>query len=137
MRIFKWAAIPLGLAIYAAERGLDVSGYENLTVAYGLWLLAGLLALIGASSWVWAWLSGHKKKSGRQPTQSATAQDGSQAFNISAGRDVFTGNISGSQPAPTNEPQPSLEIQIRGVRLIGIDENITLQPYFPEHYGDV
>ena len=104
MRVFKWGAIPLALAIYAAERGLDVSGYENLTVAYVLWSLAGLLALIGVLAWVWTWAKG-RPVSARQPTQSAVAHDSSQAVNISAGGNVEIGDIGTSRPNAIRLPK--------------------------------
>ena len=49
----RWGLIILAIAVYAAERGLDVSGIEYFPLSIGLWSLAGGLALVGLGMFVW------------------------------------------------------------------------------------
>ena len=85
-------------APFLAERGLDVSGYENLTLAYALWASSGLVLLAGAGMWLWSKFKGKDIRDAAL-TQVASAATQSQAINISAGGDVAIGDIGvASQP---------------------------------------
>lgn len=52
----KWSAIIAGLAVFVFERGLDVSGYQNIQTAYGLWIISGCLLVIGISMFAWPYI---------------------------------------------------------------------------------
>jgi hypothetical protein len=48
----KWPSIITGIALFVLERGLDVSGVENMTIAIILWVIGGILLLFG----IWLWI---------------------------------------------------------------------------------
>lgn len=55
--IITTAAFLFGLALFLAERGLDVSGIENDALAYSLWGAGGVLLVVALGLFVWGILS--------------------------------------------------------------------------------
>ena len=67
----RWATMIIGIGLFAAERGLDVSGIEYLPLAIGLWSLAVILVVTGGYLLGWPILK--RVRIGLAPTDGSSA----------------------------------------------------------------